>query len=484
MLDGFELNSRISIWGFRASFLFVVSMLAAVAVFTLWGDIRTNAREDELVSQALERGVLISRIRVDALNLESAVDSHIRGATEQERSDADDRMAGILEDISLASQDYTRDLPPGETGVWSQFNNASHSLAAQVRKAVSYSNRKEAERARRHLVTEIKPNTALLNLLAEQLSQKNAEVTTKMLRHLQDLRSRTIYLGALVAILAVAISLLVAWQITGLLRRQEKTIQEQLAELDRRNRELDSFASRVAHDLVSPISPLKGYLTLIRRSNAITEPQAREMLALAEASAARMAEMIDALLSFCRAGTPGEPTVSDLDTAVSTILLEVGQTAAKERVALERSLEVHVPVSCPSQLLQSIALNLLSNAVKYTAGRPDPRVTVRVWKEGGEAVLDVTDNGRGMSAASQRSLFQPFFRAPEAHGLPGHGLGLATTKRLAEGHGGTIQVRSELGSGTQVTVRFPLAASPAHLAETDAALAPSHGEAPLAANSP
>jgi signal transduction histidine kinase len=114
-------------------------------------------------------------------------------------------------------------------------------------------------------------------------------------------------------------------------------------------------------------------------------------------------------------------------------------------------------VQCAAQLLQSIAQNLVSNAVKYTSGRTDPKVVVRVAKERGEAVLEVTDNGKGMSAESQRSLFRPFFRAPEARGLPGHGLGLATTKRLVEAHGGSIAVHSELNVGTQVTVRFPLA---------------------------
>ncbi len=478
------MDSRISIRGFRASFLFVVSLLAAVAGFTLWGDARTNEQEDALVSQALTRDVLISRIRVDALNLESAVDSHIRGTTEQERNSADDRMAAILEDISLASQDYTHDLPPAETEIWSEFNNTCHSLAAQVRKAVTFSNRKEAERARRHLVSEIRPITAALNRLAEQLSQKNAEVTTKMLRQLQEIRLRTTYLGAMVAALAILISLLVGWQVTALLRRQQATIQAQLAELDRRNQELDSFASRVAHDLVSPISPLKGYLTLVRRSNAILDPQVREMLTLAEASAARMVEMIEALLRFCRAGTPSEPTVSELDTAVSAILLEVGQTAVKEGVELERFLDVHVPVGCPSQLLQSIAENLLSNAVKYSAGRPEPRVTVRIWKEASEAVLEVSDNGRGMSPATQSSLFQPFFRAPEARGLPGHGLGLATTKRLVEAHGGRIAVRSELGVGTQVTVRFPLISSGASSGNEGIALRPTAPEGSMAAESP
>ena len=52
-------------------------------------------------------------------------------------------------------------------------------------------------------------------------------------------------------------------------------------------------------------------------------------------------------------------------------------------------------------------------------------------------------------------LYQPFFRAPEARGLPGQGLGLATTKRLVEAHGGTLRVRSAPGSGTTATVRFP-----------------------------
>jgi signal transduction histidine kinase len=482
MLDGLSLDSRISIRGFRASFLFVVALLAGVVGFTLWEESRTSEREDALVTQALGRDALISRIRVDALHLESAVDAHIRGTTEEERSAADQSMAGILQDISVASQEYTRDLPQGETEIWTSFNKTSHSLAAQARKAVTYSNRKEAERARRHLVSEIRPITAALNELAEQLSQKNAEVATQMLRHLQVLRLRTTSLGALVAAIAILVSLLVGWQVTNLLRRQRATIQEQLAELDRRNRELDSFASRVAHDLVSPISPLKGYLTLIRRSNCIADAEVREMLTLAEASAARMAEMIEALLRFCRAGTPSEPTVSDLDTAVSAILLEVGQTAAKEGVSLERSLEVHLPVACPSQLLQSIAQNILSNAVKYTAGRPDAKVTVRARKELGQAVLEVTDNGCGMSAATQSSLFQPFFRAPEAHALPGHGLGLATTKRLVEAHGGSIELRSQLGVGTQVTVRFPLARGlPAREKVTSP---PPQGEtAQLAANS-
>ncbi|HYH98566.1 sensor histidine kinase, partial [Hyalangium sp.] len=113
--------------------------------------------------------------------------------------------------------------------------------------------------------------------------------------------------------------------------------------------------------------------------------------------------------------------------------------------------------------------NLVSNAVKYTAGRPSACVSVHVSQVGGEAVLQVGDNGIGMSVATRGSLFQPFFRAPEARGLPGHGLGLATAKRLVEAHGGTLSVQSQEGMGTTMTVRFPRA-SPAVAAGSEVAL--------------
>ena len=454
------MNPRAPIGGYRAGFLFAVALLAAVAGFTLWTEVRTGEQVDALVREALERAGLIGRIRVDALSLESAIEAHIRSSDDEERKAADAVTEDILEGIRRSTEAYTRNLPSGEKVAWQQFNAACQKLADQVRAAAVLSHRREAERARHHLVERIRPLVTQVDTLATQLAQENSDEAQELVGRLAQLRVRTTALGAGVTLVAVLVSLLVGWHITTVLRRQEATIQRQLEEVSRANQELDAFTHRVAHDLMGPLAPLKGYLTLIRRTGAVTDSGALEMLSQCESSAVRMGELIEALLRFCRAGTRGERTSAELDTAVSTVLLELSQTAAAQGVALERELEPGVRVDCPNQLLQVVARNLVSNAVKYTAGRPMPRVSVRVSRAGSEAVLRVEDNGMGMSAQTRGSLFQPFFRAPEARSLPGHGLGLATVKRLVEAHGGTLRVDSQEGVGTTMTVRFACAAPP------------------------
>jgi two-component system, OmpR family, sensor kinase len=448
-------NARAPIRGYRAGFLFAVALLSAVAGFTLWTEVRAGQQVDELVREALERASLIGRIRVDALSLESAIEAYIRATNEERRQAASAVMEDILEGIRRSTDAYTRNLPPGEKVAWQRFNTACQTLADQTRAAAVLAHQHEAERARHHLAERVRPLVTQVDALATQLAKENADEAQKLVGLLAGMRVRNTALGVGVTLVAVLVSLLVGWRITQVLRRQESTIQRQLEELGRANQELDAFTHRVAHDLLGPLAPLKGYLTLIRRTGAVQDVGALEMLAQCESSAVRMGELIEALLRFCRAGTRGEHTSAELDTAVSTVLLELAQTAAAQGVALERELAPGIRVDCPNQLLQVVARNLVSNAVKYTVGQPSPRVSVHVSEAGGEAVLQVKDNGIGMSTATLRMLFQPFFRAPEARGQPGHGLGLATAKRLVEAHGGTLSVDSQEGVGTMMTVRLP-----------------------------
>jgi two-component system, OmpR family, sensor kinase len=448
-------EKRFSIRGSRAAFLAVVLLLAGVSAFTLYSELRTAQKVDQLVNDSLERERLIGLIRVDAVLLKDAVDAHINASNDEEREHADKAMDVILAEIQSASESYQRRLPKGERELWGRLNTISQSLVKKASTTIKYSNRKEAERARAHLEEEVTPLTFELDEIAAEVGNKNKQETSLVVRQLEDLRLRTTYVSTIAVGIAMLVSLLIAFQVTRVLKRQEETITAQLGELARRNQELDAFASRVAHDLVAPLSPLKGYLTLARRGAG--DENVKELLTQAESSTARMTELVEALLNFCRAGKTREGVVGELDTAVTTILLEVSQAASAAGVSLERHLQPRVVVRCAPQLLQSIAQNLLSNAVKYSAGRPDARVSVRVARVGNDAVLTVTDNGPGMNDASVAMLFQPFFRAPEMRATPGHGLGLATTKRLVDAHGGAIHVDSKEGRGTTFTVRLPVA---------------------------
>ena len=112
------MNGPLSFRRYRAAFFFVVLLLAAVTAFTLWNELRTNARIDELFGAALEREALIARIRVDAAVLENTVDDHIRATDDDARQLADARMEETLADAKEARLAYTQGLPEGEKELW------------------------------------------------------------------------------------------------------------------------------------------------------------------------------------------------------------------------------------------------------------------------------------------------------------------------------------------------------------------------------
>jgi len=127
---------------------------------------------------------------------------------------------------------------------------------------------------------------------------------------------------------------------------------------------------------------------------------------------------------------------------------------ASHRLALDAPSEPLI-VDGDRDRLSQVVGNLLSNAIKYSPPDGDVRVTIR--REGGEAVVAVSDDGIGIRAEDARRVFEKFFRAPDAAAsVGGTGLGLAVARDIVLSHEGTLEVESELGEGSTFVLRLPL----------------------------
>jgi two-component system phosphate regulon sensor histidine kinase PhoR len=122
------------------------------------------------------------------------------------------------------------------------------------------------------------------------------------------------------------------------------------------------------------------------------------------------------------------------------------------------------PLYADEMRLGQLLDNLLSNAVKFTPA--DGTVTVTIATRGDAARIEVLDTGVGIPEAEPDNLFVRFFRASTARTVAGTGLGLAIAKSIAEAHGGTIEVESEVGVGTRFVVDLPANFDPGESADT------------------
>jgi signal transduction histidine kinase len=170
-----------------------------------------------------------------------------------------------------------------------------------------------------------------------------------------------------------------------------------------------------------------------------------------------MTDMIDGLLSFAKAGAPaaGEARASVRDV-LDVLHAAITPVLEAERVAFSLEVEPDLLVRARAGVFNSIAQNLVRNAIAHLGDAPRREVQVRVRSVSPQALeLEVADSGPGIPEDVKRRLFKPFERGSTS--AAGYGLGLATVKRLVDGHGGSITLETDLGHGTTFLVRLPRA---------------------------
>lgn len=227
----------------------------------------------------------------------------------------------------------------------------------------------------------------------------------------------------------------------------ERRVHERTAQLGAVNKELQTFAYSVAHDLRSPLRGIDGWILALAEDYAPQlDAQAKLYIERVRIEAQRMGVLIDDLLRFSRI-TRVQLATQDVDlSALARTVAASLQEAHPERYLIF-SIEPGVRSAGDSGLIEIVLTNLLSNAVKFTATRTPARIDFGEARVRGEAAFFVRDNGVGFEMAHAVKLFKPFQRLHKASEFPGSGIGLATAQRILQRHGGSIWAEAEPDHG-------------------------------------
>ena len=222
------------------------------------------------------------------------------------------------------------------------------------------------------------------------------------------------------------------------------------------NRELESFAYSVSHDLRAPLRHIHGYLDMLKRATAGQLPErADRYIRTASDAAVQMGHLIDDLLAFSRMGQ-AEMRFASVDLSALIAEVRAGLMPQMEGRVIDWTIDAFPPVRGDASMLRQVLVNLLSNAIKYSGKQPVAEIRVRCLDtEPGLVTISVQDNGAGFDMAFAHKLFGVFQRLHHADEFEGTGIGLAIVRRIVSRHGGRIWAESAPGAGATFTFTLP-----------------------------
>jgi light-regulated signal transduction histidine kinase (bacteriophytochrome) len=241
----------------------------------------------------------------------------------------------------------------------------------------------------------------------------------------------------------------------------ERRVIERTRQLEAANRELESFAYAVSHDLRAPLRSLSGFsqILLDTASDQLDDGSQKHLHRIQEACQ-KMSALIDDLLKLSRLS---RSEFNARPTNLSQIATEAGNAVRERNPGKNVKLEIQpdIPVLGDARLLRIALENLFDNAWKYTARTAEPLIQFGSETRDDEQVYFVRDNGVGFDMAYASKLFVPFQRLHTEAQFAGTGIGLVTVQRIIARHGGRIWADARPAHGA--TFYFTLSLPP-HLA--------------------
>jgi PAS domain S-box-containing protein len=232
----------------------------------------------------------------------------------------------------------------------------------------------------------------------------------------------------------------------------ERRVAERTLQLEQANRELESFALSVSHDLRAPLRAIDGFGQALEEDVAGSlSDTAQGHLTRVRKATKRMVQLIDSLLEFARvAQTPISYSTVDLSQIVVSIAADLQDVERDRQVTFEIA-DGLVALGEP-MLLRAVLENLVNNAWKFTRRVAHAKI---VFDRSDAAEFFVRDNGAGFDMAYAKKLFDAFQRLHSTDEFEGTGVGLATVARIIRRHGGAIRAESAVGKGATFYFTLP-----------------------------
>jgi signal transduction histidine kinase len=275
-------------------------------------------------------------------------------------------------------------------------------------------------------IVEVKHPAGSLDAAVDQIHRRNELLGGGML----------LLTGAAVAVLVVSV------------RRAQRLARLQM-----------EFVAGVSHELKTPLAVIASAAANLADGVVERPDQVRRYGAVIRDQGRQLQDMVEQTLAFSRADA-GRLEIRPQPVDVEEIVDRALEACAPEKgtVEVERKLDPHLPpvLADPTALTQAVR-NLVSNALRY--GKDGGWVGVSAAAENGSVAIRVADRGRGIDSADLPRLFDPFYRGRSAASAQVHGagLGLSLVRRIAEAHGGKVEVQSAVGEGSEFTLRIPAA---------------------------
>ena len=219
---------------------------------------------------------------------------------------------------------------------------------------------------------------------------------------------------------------------------------------------LRRFVADASHELRTPLTAIRGFAELHRQGAVSGEEKTKELISRIEGESIRMSSLVEDLLLLARLDQARELDFEPVD--LNTLIVEV--VASAKAAGPNHPIELNLPpeelfVLGDSRRIHQVVANLLANARTHTPLGTKINITARQTLA--EVIIEVADNGPGLSKSDQERIFERFFRADPArvrHSGEGSGLGLSIVDAVMKAHGGYVSVKSELDKGATFTLHF------------------------------